>query len=165
MPVLEKAKPKQQRRYQELSSKFESGHAVIPVGGHPARMLAQSCPANTESSDRQKIKSLICPIKEDHLVISNCQLKGNVVHSRAPSESKAGCSHYVDRSRQTQRDFTVINSDSFHLSSFSRSTQQQPCTLSRRSPYAWYCQLPVCYFSLDVPLSSALLWRGLKLLV
>ncbi len=165
------------RRYQDLKklvlcSRHQCQHIVIPVGGQPARTLKQTFPTNsfdTEISDKQKIESLICPIMRDHLVISKSWLKGCAMNARPHHESKEGYLRCADRSSQTQCDFTVINSDSFIFSHLAVSHQN---SLARSLwkvtiPCVWRSQLPACECSckasLDVPLSSLLLWRGLKL--
>lgn len=107
-------------------SKHQCGLIVILVGGQSAGTLKQSFPANSfdiEISDKQKIESLISSITWDHLVILKSWLKGCVMHARAHHESKQGYLRCVDRSSQTQCDFTVINSDSFIFSHLAASHQ------------------------------------------
>ena len=138
------------------------------MGGRSARPSKQSFPANRfdiEISDKQKIESLICSSMRDHLVISKSWLKGCVMNASAHHESKDGYLRRADRSSQTQCDFTVINSDSFisshlavsHQNSLARSVWKKPQFLC-----VWRSQLPApAKASLDVPLSSLLLWRGI----
>lgn len=161
------------RRYQDLHNLFlkhQCGQIVIPVGSQPARMWKQSFPANSfdiEISGKQKIESLICAMMRDHLVISKSCLKECVVLH----ESKDRHFHCVDRSSWTVHDFMVINSDSFIFSHLAISHQNSH-VLSENSQFV-ACAVPSCQSlskcsfkaSFDLPLSSVLLWRGLKFLV